>query len=405
MSPARTNRSSIPGGSGPTGLVFDITVDGPAVEAMAPQIPMSAKGFSDRPTARHRAPSRRLLARHDLANRPADQYAAEDAGPTQDDRRAGCDVEDQRDEQADDDACEPEHGGQDHRLAEGPRDLDARQSRQDEEGGDEQDAGDGDGDDDGHPGQGAEHVVEERGPDPRGLSLRFIERRVDELAEGKEHERDDRRKDRGDEQELVRAREEDAAEQQALQADAEPPAQLIEQDARGQAQRQEHGHGRVARNLSRAREFRDAHRAEDDERRRGPQGEESHVISDSEAAERRVGKTVADEGDVLEDDEDAQEGAEEGDQDSDHERALDEGLGQIRKHQVERAHGFGITASGKSSRSICAGCRSKATGSPSKSRVPLRNAIRLASFVTLWTSWDVRTIVIPRSRFRCTNMR
>lgn len=31
-------------------------------------------------------------------------------------------------------------------------------------------------------------------------------------------------------------------------------------------------------------------------------------------------------------------------------------------------------------------------------------AIRLASFVTLWISWEVRTIVIPRSRFRCTNM-
>src|SRR5881396_2742958 len=123
MSPARTNRSSIPGGRGPTGLVFDITVDGPAVEAMAPQIPMSAKGFSDRPTARHRAPSRRLLARHELANLPGGHYAEEDAEP-----------------------------GQDHRLAEGPRDLDARQSRQDEEGGDEQDAGDGDGDDDGHPG-------------------------------------------------------------------------------------------------------------------------------------------------------------------------------------------------------------------------------------------------------------
>src|SRR5436189_6383339 len=90
-----------------------------------------------------------------------------------------------------------------------------------------------------------------------------------------------------------------------LQADAEPPAPLIEHDARGQAQRQEHGHGRVARNLRRAREFRDAHRAEDDEPRRGPQREESHVISDSEAAERRVGKTVADEGDILEDDEDA----------------------------------------------------------------------------------------------------
>src|SRR5438046_531612 len=356
MSPARTNRSSIPGGRGPTGLVFDMTADGPAVEAMAPQIPMSAKGFSDRPTARHRAPSRRLLERHELANLPGGHYAEEDAEPAQDDRRAGCDVEDQRDEQADDDACEPEHGGQDHRLAEGPRDLDARQSRQDEEGGDEQDAGDGDGDDDGHPGQGAEHV-------------------------------------------MVRPRGEDAAEPQALQADAEPPAQIIEQDARGQAQRQEHGHGRVARNLRRAREFRDAHRAEDDEPRRGPQREESHVISDSEAAERRVGKTVADEGDILEDDEDAQEGADEGDQDSDHERALDERLGQIGKHQVERAHGFGITASGKSSRSICAGCRSKATGSPSKSRVPLKNAIRLASFVTLWTSWEVRTTVLPRSRF------
>src|SRR5438445_38548 len=283
MSPARTNRSSIPGGRGPTGLVFDITVDGPAVEAMAPQIPMSAKGFSDRPTARHRAPSRRLLARTERTNRPG--------------------------------------------------------------------------------------------------------------------------RHRGDEQDLVRAREEDAAEQQALQADAEPPAQLIEQDARGQAQRQEHGHGRVARNLRRAREFRDAHRAEDDEPRRGPQREESHVISDGEAAERRVGETVADEGDILEDDEDAQERAEEGDEDSDEEGALDGPVGQLGKDLVERAHGFGSSASGRSSRSICAGWRSKATGSPSKSRVPLRNAIRRASFATLWTSWDVRTIGIPRSRFRVTTIR
>src|SRR5437016_6758455 len=405
MSPARTNRSSIPGGRGPTGLVFDITVDGPAVEAMAPQIPMSAKGFSDRPTARHRAPSRPLLARHELANLPGGHYAQEDAEPAQDDRRAGCDVEDERDEQADDDACEPEHGGQNHRLAERPRDLDARQSRQDEEGGDEEDAGNGDRDDDGHPGQGAEHVVEERGPDPRGLGLRFIERRVDELAEGKKHEREDRREDCGDEQELIRAGEEDAPEQQAFQADAEPPAQLVEQDARGQAQRQEHGHGRVARNLRRAGEFRDAHRAQDDEPRRGPQGEEPDVIPDGETAERRVGEAIADEGDVLEDDEDAQERAEEGDQDSDEEGALDEPVGQLGQDLVEHAHGFGITASGKSSRSICAGWRSKATGSPSKSSVPLRNAIRPASFVTLWTSWDVRTIVIPRSRFRCTSMR
>src|SRR5439155_7727011 len=157
MSPARTNRSSIPGGRGPTGLVFDITVDGPAAEAMAPQIPLSAKGFSDRPPARHRAPYRPLLARHDLANLPGGHYAEEDAEPAQDDRRAGRDVEDQRDEQADDDACQPEHGGQVHRLAEGPRDLDARQSRQEEEGGDEQDAGEGDGDDEGHP----RHVAED----------------------------------------------------------------------------------------------------------------------------------------------------------------------------------------------------------------------------------------------------
>src|SRR5438046_9486663 len=117
MSPARTNRSSIPGGRGPTGLVFDITVDGPAVEAMAPQIPMSAKGFSDRPTARHRAPSRPLLARHELANIPGGHYAEDDAEPTQDDRRAGCDVEDQRDDPAEDDACETGDGGQHHGRA------------------------------------------------------------------------------------------------------------------------------------------------------------------------------------------------------------------------------------------------------------------------------------------------
>src|SRR6266566_9350985 len=233
MSPARTNRSSIPGGRGPTGLVFDKTVDGPAVEAMARRIPMSAKGFSDRPTARDRAPSRPLLARRELANLPGGHDSEKNAEPAQDDRRTGRDVEDERGEQADDDARKPEHGRQDHRLPEGPRDLDARQPRKDEEGGDEQDAGNGDRDDDGHAGQGAEHVVEERGPDPRGLGLGFIERRVDELAEGKEHEREDRREDGGDEQELVRAREEDAPEQQALQADAEPPTQLIEQDARG----------------------------------------------------------------------------------------------------------------------------------------------------------------------------
>src|SRR5439155_24624869 len=43
MSPARTNRSSIPGGRAPTGLVFDETVDGPAVEAMAPRSPDERK--------------------------------------------------------------------------------------------------------------------------------------------------------------------------------------------------------------------------------------------------------------------------------------------------------------------------------------------------------------------------
>src|SRR5438309_16369 len=405
MSPARTNRSSIPGGRAPTGLVFDETVDGPATVTMAPRNPDERKRVFRKPDGQALRPPRRLLARHELANLPGGHDAEQNAEPAQDDRRSGRDVEDERREQADDDARKPEHGRQDHRLAEGPRDLDARQSRKDEEGRDEQDAGDGDRDDDGHAGQGAEHVVEERGPDPRGLGLGFIERRVDELAEGKEHEREDRREDGGDEQELVRAREEDAPEQQALRADAEPPTQLIARDARGQAPRQGHGHGRVARDLRRAREFRDAHRAEDDEPRRGPQGEEPDVIPDGETAERRVGEAIADEGDVLEDDEDAQEGAEEGDQDSDEEGALDEPVGQLGKDLVERAHGFGITASGKSSRSICAGWRSKATGSPSKSRVVLRNAIRLASFVTLWTSWDVRTIVIPRSRFRCTNMR
>src|SRR5437763_16259689 len=99
MSPARTNRSSIPGGRGPTGLVFAITVDGPAVEGMAPQIPMGAKGFSDRPTARHRAPSRRLLARHELANLPGGHHAEEDAAPAQGERRAGGDAEGQRADQ------------------------------------------------------------------------------------------------------------------------------------------------------------------------------------------------------------------------------------------------------------------------------------------------------------------
>src|SRR5438552_18834838 len=100
MSPARTNRSSIPGGRGPTGLVFDITVDGPAVEAMAPQIPMSAKGFSDRPTAGHRAPSRRLLARHALANLPGGHYADEAAEPAQDELRARSGAEDPTAEKA-----------------------------------------------------------------------------------------------------------------------------------------------------------------------------------------------------------------------------------------------------------------------------------------------------------------
>src|SRR5439155_25387843 len=102
MSPAPTNRSSIPGGRAPTGLVFGKTGDGPAVQAMAPRIPMSAKGFSESPTARDRAPSRPLLARRALANPPGGHDSEKDAAPAQDARRTRRDVEDERGEQADD---------------------------------------------------------------------------------------------------------------------------------------------------------------------------------------------------------------------------------------------------------------------------------------------------------------